>query len=140
MELKEEPRSGWTTGQWVVSVIALIIVAFFVIYHFAEAWRVLPGGFYVSGKVPVKFTVEENFHRIYNVSRGLILLYFSLYFAFAYEDNDGWYYHYILLAWVLSLFAQFKARASVVWLGITTGVWVAGHGAYGPRWLCQNND
>lgn len=83
--------------------------------------------------------IETNLHRIYNVSRGLILAYVLLYCAFAIGDDQGWELHYVLVAFCLSLFAQFKAVPSVVFLAITTAVWVQGVGAYGVQFLANNN-
>lgn len=65
---------------------------------------------------------------IYVASRMLILTYFILYMAFSIARDDGWGYQHILLAWVLSLFAQFKAIPSVIWLGLTTGIFLQGIG------------
>lgn len=85
----------------------------------------------------VKVVIETNLHRVYNVSRGLIVVYVLVYCAFAFDYDEGWELHYILLAFLLSLLAQFKARPSIVWLAITTGVWVQGVGAYGVQFLCN---
>lgn len=111
----------------------------FVVWHFAEAWRILPGAYYVSGNVPVKIVIEDNLHRVYNVSRGLILVWALMYAAFAHDADQGWELHYALIAWALSLLAQFKAKPSIVFLAITTAVFVQGFGAYGVDFVCNNN-
>lgn len=77
-------------------------------------------------------------HRIYNVSRGLILTYALLYGAFAFDKGDGLQQHYVLLAWVLSLLAQFKSRPSIVFLGLTTGIFMQGFGAHRLRCVLRS--
>lgn len=72
-------------------------------------------------------------HRIYNVSRGLIITYALLYGAFAFDKGDGLQQHHVLLSWVLSLLAQFKSRPSIIWLGLCTGVFMQGFGSYRLR-------
>ena len=72
-------------------------------------------------------------HRIYNVSRGLIVTYALLYGAFAFDKGDGLQLHYVLLAWVLSLTAQFKSKPSIIFLALCTGVFMQGFGAYRLR-------
>lgn len=72
--------------------------------------------------------VREDLLSIYVASRVAILAYFILYAAFSVERDDGWGYQLYLLAWVLSLFAQFKSFVSVFWLAVTTGVFLQGIG------------
>ena len=72
--------------------------------------------------------VREDLLSIYMASRLLILAYFILYAAFSVARDDGWGYQLYLLAWVLSLFAQFKSFVSVFWLAVTTGVFLQGIG------------
>lgn len=61
----------------------------------------------------------------------LILAFFALYIGFSVDRRDGWGYQHYLMAWVLSLFAQFKSTPSVIWLGITTGFFLQGIGVSG---------
>lgn len=82
----------------------------------------------------INVVIKENLHRIYNVSRGLILVYALLYAAFAFDKREGFEQHYVLLAWVLSLFAQFKNRISILFLALCTGVFVQGIGSYRLRY------
>lgn len=72
--------------------------------------------------------VREDLLSIYVASRLLILTYFILYAAFSVARDDGWGYQLYLMAWVLSLFAQFKSFVSVFWLAVTTGVFLQGIG------------
>lgn len=102
-------------------------------WHFAEAWKVLPGAYYVSGNININVVVKENLHRIYNVSRGLIVTYAFLYGAFAFDTTEGFRQHYVILAWVLSLVAQFKNKTSIIFLALCTGIFVQGFGAYRLR-------
>ena len=44
-------------------------------------------------------------------------------------------YHYILVAWVLSLIARFDDYVSIIWLALTTAVFLQGIGAYSLRFL-----
>ncbi|CAN0545919.1 unnamed protein product [Ectocarpus sp. 12 AP-2014] len=84
-----------------------------------------------------KKKVREDLLSIYVASRMLILAYFILYAAFSVARDDGWGFQLYLLAWVLSLFAQFKSFISVFWLAVTTGVFLQGIGAYGIAFLCD---
>lgn len=72
--------------------------------------------------------MREDLLSIYVASRLLILTYFILYAAFSVARDDGWGYQLYLMAWVLSLFAQFKSFVSVFWLAVTTGVFIQGVG------------
>ncbi|CAM9610888.1 unnamed protein product [Sphacelaria rigidula] len=138
-DMRHDKNYNWGSGTVVFSVLCIIFVILIVIWHFAEAWRILPGAYYISGQVPINIVIETNLHRIYNVSRGLIITFVLLYCAFAYADDQGWELHYITMAFCLSLLAQFKAKPSVVFLAVSTGVWVQGLGAYGVEFLCINN-
>lgn len=138
-QLRAGPVEEFNAGQTTFSILLTAIVIAFVAWHFAEAWRILPGAYYVSGTIPVKIVIEDNLHRVYNVSRGLIVVWILMYAAFAYDDSQGWELHYVFIAWALSLLAQFKARPSIVFLAITTAVFVQGVGAYGVNFLCNNN-
>lgn len=72
--------------------------------------------------------VREDLLSIYVASRLLILTFFILYAAFSVARDDGWGFQLYLIAWVLSLFAQFKSFVSVFWLAVTTGVFLQGIG------------
>lgn len=88
----------------------------------------LPGAHLISGIGVPRIQIQEDLLSIYVASRMLILTYFILYMAFSIARSDGWGYQHYLLAWVLSLFAQFKAIPSVIWLGLTTGIFLQGIG------------
>lgn len=137
-DLRFDDNSDWEDSHAVIAVILIVAVVLIIAWHFAEAWKTLPGAYYVSGQVNINIVIKENLHRIYNVSRGLIVSYALLYAAFAFESGDGFEQHYILLAWVLSLVAQFKSRPSVVWLALSTGVFIQGIGAHRLAFLCHN--
>lgn len=124
-----------------VSVVLIIVAVCGVLWHFAEAWKLLPGARMISGlasdAVP-PFREERLIHnplRDYMVTRGLVVLYAMLLSAFSFARGDGWGYHYILLAWMMSLLSRFTSRVSVVWLAITTSVFLQGIGAYGLYFL-----
>ncbi|CAM9973514.1 unnamed protein product [Ectocarpus sp. 12 AP-2014] len=136
-DFRFDDNSDWRDSHIVVAVVLITFVLVIVAYHFAEAWRTLPGAYYVSGNINLDIVIEENLHRIYNVSRGLIVSYALLYGAFAFEEGDGLKQHYVLLAWVLSLIAQFKSRPSIIWLALCTGVFIQGLGSYRLRFLCE---
>eukprot|EP00903_Cladosiphon_okamuranus_P016840 g15530.t1 len=136
-DLRFYDNENWEDGHIIFSVIMITITLVFVAYHFAEAWRTLPGAYYVSGNINLNIVIKENLHRIYNVSRGLILTYALLYAAFAFDKGDGLQLHHVLLAWVLSLLAQFKSKPSIIFLGLCTGVFIQGLGSYRLRFLCQ---
>lgn len=101
----------------------LVIVA-----HFLEAWKILPGAHLISGVGVPRIQVQEDLYSIYVASRTLVLAFFLLYAAFSIARDDGWGFQHYLMAWVLSLFAQFKSSISVAWLGVTTGVFLQGFG------------
>lgn len=94
--------------------------------------QVLPGAQLISGQGIPRIQIQEDLLSIYLVSRGFIFGFFVLYLAFSADRSDGWGYQHYLLAWALSLFAQFKAGPSVVWLGLTTGFFLQGIGV-SPR-------
>eukprot|EP00752_Nemacystus_decipiens_P003260 g3017.t1 len=127
----------WIDSHIIFAVILITITLVFVAYHFAEAWRTLPGAYYVSGNINLNIVIKENLHRIYNVSRGLIVTYSLLYGAFAFDKGDGLQFHYVLLAWVLSLLAQFKSKPSIIFLGLCTGVFMQNFGSCRLRFICQ---
>lgn len=81
-----------------------------------------------SPSAPVLSQVREDLLSIYVASRLMILTYFILYAAFSVARDDGWGYQLYLMAWVLSLFAQFKSFVSVFWLAVTTGIFLQGIG------------
>lgn len=132
-ELRFDDNTEWEDSHIVIAVLFIVATILIVAWHFAEAWRILPGAYYVSGNININVVIKENLHRIYNVSRGLIVAYALLYAAFAFDAKDGFQQHFVLLAWVLSLIAQFKAKPSIVWLAICAGVFIQGFGAYRLR-------
>ncbi|CAN0347871.1 unnamed protein product [Laminaria digitata] len=62
-----------------------------------------------------------------------------LFGAFANDSGDSWGFHYILVAWMLSLVARFDDTLSVLWLGLTTGVFLQGVGAYSLHFLTHDH-
>lgn len=50
----------WAESHIIVSVLLLIVVVGVVAYHFAEAWRTLPGAYYVSGNININVVIKEN--------------------------------------------------------------------------------
>ncbi|CAM9419933.1 unnamed protein product [Scytosiphon promiscuus] len=130
-------NENWIDSHIILAVLLTVATLLMLVYHFAEAWRTLPGAYYVSGNININIVIKENLHRIYNVSRGLIVTYALLYGAFAFDKGDGLQLHYVLLSWVLSLVAQFKSKPSVIWLALCTGVFIQGFGSYRLRFLCQ---
>ncbi|CAM9135126.1 unnamed protein product, partial [Ectocarpus sp. 8 AP-2014] len=124
----QEERRDLSTFQVAIFIILLILTVVVLLLHFAEAWKVLPGAHLISGVGVPRVEVREDLLSIYVASRMLILAYFILYAAFSVARDDGWGYQLYLLAWVLSLFAQFKSFISVFWLAVTTGVFLQGIG------------
>lgn len=132
------------TGANVVSTLLIIFVGIVFLYHFYLAFKRLPGAVLISGGIAP--TAEEtaparagNRFAQYATTITLILAYVVLYTAFAHRRGDGWDYHHIILAWVLSLIASFDDFFSVLWLGITTGVFLQGVGAYSFQFLFHAN-
>lgn len=130
-----------TTGAAVVSVMLLVTVSLVFLYHYFLAWKLLPGGWVgwglSSGRVPETSPspVRENRFLQYFATTLLITLYVVLFAVFARQELAGWNYHHVLLAWVMSLISTFDDPISVAWLGITTGVFLQGVGAYSFRVL-----
>lgn len=132
-----EDNEDLTTFQITIFIILLIITIVVVIAHFLEAWKVLPGAHLISGVGVPRIQVQEDLLSIYVASRLLILAYFILYVAFSLAKENGWGYQLYLLAWVLSLFAQFKSPISVFWLAVTTGIFLQGIGVSFELLLCE---
>lgn len=123
-----EDNEDLSTFQISMFIIMLVITVLVLFAHFVEAWRVLPGAHLISGQGIPRIKIMEDLLSIYVASRLLILAYFLLYVAFSIARDDGWGYQLYLVAWVLSLFAQFKSFISVFWLAVTTGVFLQGIG------------
>lgn len=136
---EEEEGKDLTAGEAVASIILIIFVALVFIYHYFLAWKLLPGGWLGwglrSGRVPVDSPppVRENRFFQYAATALIITTYVVLFAAFAHQRGDGWDYHYVLLSWVMSLLCTFDDPISVGWLGITTGAFLQGVGAYSFR-------
>lgn len=135
-----------TPGEAVVSIFLLVLVALVFFYHYFLAWKLLPGGWIgwglASGRVPETSPspVRENRFLQYFTTAALITVYVVLFAVFARKEGAGWNYHHVLLAWVMSLISTFDDPISVAWLGITTGVFVQGVGAYSFRVLIPDYD
>ena len=131
-----EDNEDLSTFQISMFIIMLVITILVLFAHFAEAWKVLPGAHLISGQGIPRIKIMEDLLSIYVASRLLILAYFVLYVAFSIAREDGWGYQLYLVAWVLSLFAQFKSFVSVIWLAVTTGVFLQGIGVSVVYILC----
>lgn len=141
-----ESGKNFSASEAVVSVILLVVVALMFLYHFFLAWKLLPGGWIgwglVSGRVPETSPSPVREHRFlqYLGTALLITVYVMLFAIFARNEKPGWNYHHVLLAWVMSLISTFDDPISVAWLGITTGVFLQGVGAYSFRVLIPDYD
>ncbi|CAM9267344.1 unnamed protein product [Ectocarpus sp. 13 AM-2016] len=139
-----ESEDGMTTAVNVVSTLLVIVVGLAFVYHFFVAWKTLPGAVMISGGVaapedataPVR---SGNRFTQYMATTVLVAAFVALYAAFAHRRGDNWNYHYILLAWVMSLIASFDDPFSVVWLGVTTGAFLQGVGAYSFQFLFRSD-
>ncbi len=133
-----------TPAEAVASVILIIFVALVFIYHYFLAWKLLPGGWLgwnlVSGQVPEDTPppIRENRFLQYAATALIVTTYVTLFAAFAHNRGDGWDYHYVLLSWAMSLLCTFDDPISVGWLGITTGAFLQGVGAYSFRVLFRD--
>ena len=139
-----ESEDNVTPAANVMSTLLVISVALVFFYHMFLAWRLLPGAVLVSGGVtpnPEETAPAATGNRFaqYLAITLLTAVYVALYGAFAFRRGDAWEYHYILLAWVMSLIASFDDFISVVWLGITTGAFIQGVGAYSFGFLFHTN-
>ncbi|CAB1100560.1 unnamed protein product [Ectocarpus sp. CCAP 1310/34] len=135
-----EIEDGMTTAVNVVSTLLVIAVGLAFVYHFFVAWTTLPGAVMISGGVstpedataPVR---SGNRFARYMATAVLVAAFVALNAAFVHRRGDNWNYHYTLLAWVMSLIAIFDDPFSVVWLGVTTGAFLQGVGAYSFQFL-----
>ncbi|CAN0421310.1 unnamed protein product [Ectocarpus sp. 12 AP-2014] len=139
-----ESEDGMTTAVNVVSTLLVIVVGLAFIYHFFVAWKTLPGAVMISGGVaaPEDATAPVrtgNRFTQYMATAVLVAAFVALYAAFAHRRGDNWKYHYILLSWVMSLIASFDDPFSVVWLGVTTGAFLQGVGAYSFQFLFRSD-
>lgn len=133
----EVGREEFTDTAATLSIIFFGLVIVFIIWHLVVAWKELPGVALVSGVKSSEtphFEPNSRFGR-YMISQFLVLVLFIVASITLYEDYEGWGYHYALLAWLLSLMAQFDKTISLIWLALTSGVFVQGIGAYGVKLL-----
>lgn len=59
-DLRFFDNDRWNDGQIIFSVLLITVTLVAIAYHFAEAWRTLPGAYYVSGNVNVNVVIKEN--------------------------------------------------------------------------------
>ncbi|CAM9925610.1 unnamed protein product [Ascophyllum nodosum] len=78
---------------------------------------------------------EVNYHAAYTGSRMVLVLWGILLTCFLIIEDNGFDYRGALLAWVLSLLAVFLAPVSLLWLGVTTGIFIQGFGSNRLRFL-----
>ncbi|CAM9484991.1 unnamed protein product [Ascophyllum nodosum] len=117
-------------------ILGLIAVVFFISWHFARAYMTLEGTLFISGGKSDQFPkYKVNLHALYTCSRAVLVLWCILFTCFLIVEDDGFDYRGALLAWVLSLIAVFPIPVSLVWLGITTGIFIQGIGANRLRFL-----
>lgn len=131
----QDSAGNFTVGEGAASIILLIVVIAMFTYHYVVAWKVLPGawlgwGLSSGGVDEIPPSHAENRFLQYFITITSVTLYVILYASFAYSRGDLWNYHFILLSWVMSLIASFDEYFSIAWLGITTGVFLQGVGAY----------
>lgn len=50
----------WEDGHVIFAVLLITLTLVVVAYHFAEAWRTLPGAYYVSGNINLNVVIKEN--------------------------------------------------------------------------------
>lgn len=50
----------WEETHVIFAVILITLTLVAVAYHFAEAWRTLPGAYYVSGNINLNIVIKEN--------------------------------------------------------------------------------
>lgn len=59
-DMRFDDNSDWRDSHIVMAVVLITFVLVIVAYHFAEAWRTLPGAYYVSGNINLDIVIEEN--------------------------------------------------------------------------------
>ena len=76
-----------------------------------------------------------NHYRTYKGSRLVLIFRAVLFTFFLFVKGKGFNYQGALLAWMLSLIAVFPVPESMLWLGLTTGIFIQGIGSYRLRVL-----
>lgn len=140
----QESERDFSTLQAVVSILLLIVVGILLLYHFWLAWNVLPGAVFISGRAggapPASSEPPaESYFIQYVLLCAAVVAHVALLASFAFDTGDSWGYHYILLAWVMSLVARFDDTLSVLWLALTTAVFLQGIGAYSLAFLSSES-
>ena len=108
----------------------------FISWHFAQASITLDGTLFVSGGKDENIEKPEvNYHATYTGSRMVLVLCGVLLTSFLVIEDNGFDYRGALLAWVLSLLAVFPAPGSLLWLGVTTGIFIQAIGSSCLRFL-----
>lgn len=133
-----ESGGSFTPFQSTIIIILLILLFGALLYHFRLGWLTLPGAVLISGGGHEKSghgSSGENKFVEYALVALVSILWVVVFGATAFEKGDGWEYHYILVAWVLSLLARFESYVSVIWLAVMTGIFLQGFGAYSLRFL-----
>ena len=101
-----------------------------------QAYVTLEGTLVVSGGKGENIDMPQvNYHAAYTGSRMVLVLWGILFTCFIIFEGDGFDYRGALLAWVLSLLAVFPAPLSLLWLGVTTGIFIQGIGSNRLRFL-----
>lgn len=117
-------------------IFGLIVVVFFIAWHFARAYITLEGTLLISGGKPKDYKPpDQNLHAIYTGSRLVIVVWSILFTCFLIVNDNGFDYRGALLAWALSLLAVFPIPVSLVWLGVTTGIFLQGISSNSLRFL-----
>ena len=121
--------------QFTLCILGLIVVIFFIWWHFQLAYYTLDGFLFFSGYEEGAMETRANLYRTYKGSRLVLIFWAVLFTFFLFMEGKGFNYQGALLAWMLSLIAVFPVPVSMLWLGLTTGIFIQGIGSYRLRVL-----
>ena len=121
--------------QFTLCILGLIVVIFFIWWHFQLAYYTLYGFLFFSGYEEGAMGTRANLYRTYKGSRLVLIFWAVLFTFFLFMEGKGFNYQGALLAWMLSLIAVFPVPVSMLWLGLTTGIFIQGIGSYRLRVL-----
>jgi hypothetical protein len=123
LETSLSSGASYSSGQKAIFAIAGVAIVAVIVWHFVYAWRLYDAAGF-----------RNNFW-VYTLSRFGTVAYFTAYTWMAIKYSPTFEVHHFWLGWALSLFGSFSHPISLVWLAITTAIFVQGIGAYDSQFL-----
>jgi len=131
-ELRSSLHSDLTTLQLSVYIILFALIISVVIFHIYYAYKVYPMRNFIT----------------YVTARLAVVIFYTIFIVEIYKENEdilpGFpkaqvHFHHYFLAWAFSLFAQFNHPVSIIFMAITTAIFVQGVGAYHAEFMAYND-